>query len=103
VVGFVGGAFPTIKANYLLIKNITASGLHWSDYRERDPAWVRQVQEALYGLWREGKLKPAVAAVYPLEQAGAALRRMANRDVQGKLVLATRAGVAAGLAPTASG
>ena len=98
VVGFVGGAFPTIRANYLLIKNISASGLHWSDYRERDPAWVRRVQDALYALWREGKLKPAIAAVYPLEQAPAALRRMASRGVQGKLVLATRAGVAAGLA-----
>ncbi len=94
VVGFVGGAFPTIRANYLLIKNITASGLHWSDYRERDPAWVRRVQEALHGLWREGKLAPAIAAVYPLEQAAVALRRMASRGVQGKLVLATRAGIA---------
>jgi NADPH2:quinone reductase len=103
VVGFVGGEFPTIRANYLLIKNITASGLHWSDYRERDPAWVRRVQETLYGLWCEGKLKPAIAAVYPLEQAAVALRRMANRNVQGKLVLATRAGVAAGLSPTAPG
>jgi NADPH2:quinone reductase len=97
VVGFVGGAFPTIRANYLLIKNITASGLHWSDYRERDPAQVRRVQEGLYDLWREGKLKPAIAAVYPLEQAPIALRRMASRGVRGKLVLATRAGVAGGL------
>jgi NADPH2:quinone reductase len=103
VVGFVGGAFPTIRANYLLIKNISASGLHWSDYRERDPAWVRRVQEALYGLWREGKLKPAVAVVYPLEQAPAALRRMASRGVQGKLVLATRVGIAGGLSLTAPG
>jgi NADPH2:quinone reductase len=103
VVGFAGGVFPTIRANYLLIKNISASGLHWSDYRERDPAWVRRVQEALYELWREGKLKPAIAAVYPLEQAPVALRRMASRGVQGKLVLATRTGVAAGVAVTASG
>jgi len=103
VVGFVGGAFPTIRANYLLIKNISASGLHWSDYRERDPAWVRRVQEALYDLWRQGKLSPAIAAVYPLEQAAAALRRMADRGIQGKLVLATRAGVAGGLSLTAPG
>jgi NADPH2:quinone reductase len=103
VVGFVSGAFPTIRANYLLIKNISASGLHWSDYRERDPAWVRRVQEELYGLWREGKLKPAVAAVYPLEQAAAALRRMASRGIRGKLVLATRTGVASGLSLTAPG
>jgi len=103
VVGFVGGAFPTIRANYLLIKNISASGLHWSDYRERDPAWVRRVQESLYGLWREGKLKPAVAAVYPLEQAPAALRRMAQRGIQGKLLLATRVGLAGGLSLTVPG
>jgi NADPH2:quinone reductase len=90
VVGFVGGAFPTIRGNYLLIKNISASGLHWSDYRERDPAWVCRVQEALYELWRGGRLQPAVAAVYSLEQAPVALRRMASRGIQGKLVLAGR-------------
>ena len=45
VIGFAAGRISEIKANYLLFKNILVSGLQWSDYRERDPAWVRRVQD----------------------------------------------------------
>lgn len=89
VIGFASGAHSSIRSNYLLIKNITATGLHWSDYRERDPALVRRVQEAIFALWRQGKLRSPVTAVYPLEQAAAVLRRIAERKVLGKFVLLT--------------
>ena len=52
VIGFAAGRIPEIRANYLLVKNIAASGLQWSDYRERDPAWVRRVQSELFGCTR---------------------------------------------------
>src|SRR3546814_1372306 len=34
VIGFAAGAIPTVKVTYLLVKNISISGLQWSDYRE---------------------------------------------------------------------
>src|SRR6185437_12010299 len=37
IIGFAAGRIPTIKANYLLLKNIEVSGLQVSDYRRRDP------------------------------------------------------------------
>ena len=37
VIGFAAGRIPTIKANYLLVKNIEVSGLQVSDYRKRMP------------------------------------------------------------------
>src|SRR5215472_6241193 len=38
VIGFAAGQIPTVKANYLLLKNIEVSGLQVSDYRKRRPA-----------------------------------------------------------------
>jgi len=41
VIGFAAGGIPTLKTNYLLLKNIEVSGLQVSDYRKRRPAQVR--------------------------------------------------------------
>jgi len=87
IVGFASMQLPEMKANYLLVKNITATGLQWSDYRERDPAWVQRVQAELYGLYGAGKLKPYVSARFPLEQFADALACFVERRVQGKMIL----------------
>jgi NADPH2:quinone reductase len=87
VVGFASMKLPQINANYLLLKNISAAGLQWSDYREREPTWVQRVQAELYALWTEGKLKPYVSERFPLEQFADALGRFVERRAQGKMVL----------------
>ena len=87
VVGFASMQLPDIKANYLLLKNISAIGLQWSDYREREPDRVRRVQEALYALYLEGRLRPLVSATFPLERFADALACFAARRVRGKMIL----------------
>jgi len=87
VVGFASMRLPEIKANYLLLKNIAATGLQWSDYREREPVWVQRVQAELYAMWAEGKLKPFVSERYPLARFSDALTRFTQRGVLGKMVL----------------
>jgi len=87
VVGFASGRIPEIKANYLLVKNIAVSGLQVSDYRDRDPAWMRRVQAELFDLYLAGKIKPHIAATYPLSRFAEALARFGRRDVAGKLIL----------------
>jgi len=87
VVGFASGRIPEVKANYLLVKNISVSGLQVSDYRDHDPAWMRRVQFELFDLYRAGKLKPCICATYPLSRFGEALARFGRRDVVGKLIL----------------
>lgn len=89
VIGFAAGRIPTIKANYLLVKNISVSGLQWSDYRERDPAWVRRVQEEIFDLYSAGKLKPNVMKTFPMSQFAEALALVKNGKVHGKVVLLT--------------
>lgn len=92
VVGFAGGEIPTLRANYLLIKHISVSGLHWSDYRDRFPERMRDAQAAIFRFWRDGRLKPPVTAVHPLADASVALATIAHRQVLGKLVLETALG-----------
>ena len=89
VIGFAAGRIPEIKANYLLVKNIQVSGLQWSDYRERDPAWVRRVQDELFDLYVAGKIKPNVMQAFALEEFAAALALVKAGKVQGKVVLTT--------------
>jgi NADPH2:quinone reductase len=77
VVGFAGGGIPTIRANYLLVKNIAAMGLQWSDYRERQPAKVVAAWRELFALHAAGFLKPGIGAIHPLAEAGTALAELA--------------------------
>lgn len=86
-IGFASGRVPEVKAGYLLVKNVSVSGLQWTDYRARDPERVRRVQEGLYALYGEGKLKPVITARYPLKNFAEALARFEARQVQGKIVL----------------
>jgi NADPH2:quinone reductase len=48
---------------------------------------VQRVQEELYALYGEGKLKPEITARYPLARFAEALARFESRQVQGKIVL----------------
>jgi NADPH2:quinone reductase len=89
IVGFTSVGPSTIRSNYLLIKNIAAIGLHWSDYRDQAPDMVRRVQQNIFELWRNGKLNSPVTAIYPLEQAAAALCCVRGRRVIGKIALTT--------------
>lgn len=89
IIGFAAGRIPEIRANYLLLKNISASGLQWSDYRERDPAWVRRVQGELFELYEAGRLRPRVMRTFPMEAFASALHLVARGEVCGKVVLTT--------------
>lgn len=87
VVGFAGGTIPTIKANYLLLKNITVSGLQISDYRDRAPDQVAAARAALFELYTAGRIAPVIHAAFPLERAADALARLKAGGVLGKIVL----------------
>jgi NADPH2:quinone reductase len=87
VVGFASDRIPEVRANYLLVKNIAVTGLQWSDYRERRPEWVAQVQQELFALYEAGRLRPHISARYPLERFAEALERFRRRDVTGKMLL----------------
>lgn len=87
VIGFAAGEIPSIKVNYLLVKNISISGLQWSDYRDRTPEKVRAVQTELFDLWRAGVLKPRIMRRFPFAELPQALELVSQGRVQGKAVV----------------
>ncbi len=87
VIGFAGGTIPEIKANYLLVKNIQVSGLQWSDYRDREPGWVRHVQRELFDLYLAGAVRPQIMETVPFEDYTRALGLVRDGKVTGKVVL----------------
>ncbi len=87
IIGFASGEIPTLRSNYLLIKNIAVSGLSWSDYRERETAWVARVQEEIYGFWSAGKLPPLIGRTLPLAKFADALTMLKDGQAQGKIIL----------------
>lgn len=90
VIGFAAGRIPTIKANYLLLKNIEVSGLQVSDYRKRTPEQVVSCFADVFGLYAQGKLKPAPAETYPLAHFAEALQRIQSRQARGRVILLPR-------------
>jgi NADPH:quinone reductase len=87
VIGFASGNIPTIKANYLLVKNIAVSGLQWSDYRERTPERVREAQAEIFELYRTGKIDPYISRKFNLDNFREALRLLKEGRAQGKIIL----------------
>jgi NADPH:quinone reductase len=87
VIGFAAGSIPTIRTNYLLLKNIEVSGLQISDYRRRRPAQVAACFAEIFSLYELGKVKPAAATIFPLARAGDALAALRDRRISGRAVL----------------
>lgn len=93
VVGFASGAIESVKANYILIKQISITGLHWSDYRDGFPHEMQAAQKGIFKLWSQKKIDPPIAHVLPFEEIGDAIRFITGRSVMGKVVLETEYGV----------
>jgi NADPH2:quinone reductase len=87
VIGFAAGRIPTVKANYLLVKNIEVSGLQVSDYRKRTPDEMAACFSELFAYYEAGKIKPALGAVLPLERWADALHQIETRAARGRVVL----------------
>ena len=87
VIGFAAGRIPTIKANYLLVKNIEVSGMQVSDYRKRRPDDMAACFKQIFAWHAASKLKPLPTKVYPLEQFATAMHDIQDRKQRGRVVL----------------
>jgi NADPH2:quinone reductase len=87
VVGFTGGRIATLQTNYALLKNIMVTGVNWSTYRDRDPDWVRRVQNELFEMHVAGKISVPVQARFPMTDFVKAFDVIRRREVRGKVIL----------------
>ena len=87
VVGFAAGEIPKLPLNLVLLKGCDVVGVFWGSWIERDKAGHRANTEQLLQWCAQGKLSSHVHAVYPLNEAAAALKAIAARQVMGKVIL----------------
>ena len=87
VVGFTSGDIPRIPMNLPLLKGCSLVGVAWDTYSRRNPEGGQKNISEMIGWIREGKLRPAVTAKYPLAEAARALEEVMQRRVQGKVVI----------------
>ena len=87
IIGFASGRIPTLKMNYVLVKNIEVSGMQVSDYRKHRPDDVAACFKQIFEWHVAGKLKPLPTKVYPIEQFATAMHDIQDRKVRGRVVL----------------
>lgn len=87
VVGFAAGEIPTVKVNYLLLKNIEVSGLQVSDYRKRTPERMRECFEEIFQLFDKSLIDPPPTSVRPLDEFAHALVQVRDRKAKERIVL----------------
>ena len=85
--GFASGEIPQIPANILLVKNVTVIGHYWGGYANFKPSVLTDSFAQLFTWYSEGRLKPHVSHVLPLDQANEALDLLINRKATGKVVV----------------
>ncbi|HEV2603907.1 MAG TPA: NADPH:quinone oxidoreductase family protein [Microvirga sp.] len=87
VVGFAAGEIPKLPLNLVLLKGCQMVGVFWGSFAEREPQRNEANLEEMVAWYREGRIRPHIDGTYPLEQSIDALRRIAARQVRGKLVI----------------
>lgn len=92
---FASGAMPKIEPNILLVMNVSVLGFNfglyigWSpvDERSRYESQVRSVFGQLFAWHAEGKLRPPVWKIYPLERFTDVRDALLWRRTAGKILL----------------
>lgn len=86
-IGFASGDVPQIKANHLLVKNISVLGLYWGGYLAFRPEVLTGSLAELMAWYTAGRITPHVSHVLPLEQAAEGMELLRSRASTGKVVI----------------
>jgi NADPH:quinone reductase len=90
VLGFTGGEIPTVKVNRLLLNNVAVAGVGWPEWFMSHPGFLAEQWADVEPLLASGKIAAPTPAIYPMEEAGAALASLENRTAKGKVVITVR-------------
>lgn len=87
VIGFAAGSIQSIPANLPLLKGSAVVGVFWGRFAELEPETHRRNTMELLSAVGDGRLRPHIGRVFPLEQAADALHMLADRKATGKIVV----------------
>jgi NADPH:quinone reductase len=85
--GYAAGTIPAIPLNLVLLKDITIRGMEIRTFTaDRPDDAARDIRE-LQQMFADGRIQPYIGARFPLADAAAALRHVAERKAVGKVVI----------------
>ncbi|MFL2794052.1 MAG: NADPH:quinone oxidoreductase family protein [Paracoccaceae bacterium] len=87
LIGFASGNLPQLKANHLLVKNVTIHGFYWGGFLQFKPDVVTESLKQLFEWHKSGQIKPHISHKFTLDQAEDALELLKNRKSTGKVVV----------------
>ncbi|CAN0113560.1 unnamed protein product [Phaeothamnion confervicola] len=87
ILGFAAGGIPSIKLNYLMLKNCEISGMQISDYRRRTPELMRECFAEIFRFHVEGKVKAPPFETLPLADYAKAMHLIEDRLTTKRMVL----------------
>ncbi len=87
IVGFASGRIPVIKANYLLIKRLTAIGSPLISRQGEADALNDKGMAELFRLYEAGGVRPVISARVDFDDWREAFGRFKQRRVTGKIVM----------------
>lgn len=90
VVGFAAGEIPRVPLNLVLLKGSRIMGFEFASFMTHETADMNRNEAELLALLAAGKATPHIGASFPLDQAAAALRYVADGNAIGKVVLDVR-------------
>ncbi len=87
VTGFTSGQIPSVRTNYLLLRNLAVIGMTLHTFMEERSPELGRAQARIFELLREGRLDPHISGVFPLDAFMEPIRRIEHREIVGKSVV----------------
>jgi NADPH2:quinone reductase len=87
VLGFTGGAIPTVKVNRLLLTNTSVLGVASAEFWSDEPDYPGQQWRDLIPLIESGGIDPPIGPIFALEDAAAAIRELDERRAAGRVLI----------------
>ena len=88
IIGFASGTIPKLPAGLALVKGMSAVGVFWGRFALKEqPELHNENMQILFDWLEQGLVAPHIDEIMPLSHAAQALQKIADRKVQGKLLL----------------
>ena len=89
-IGFTSGEVPKLAMNLPLLKNFSVIGVFAGAWEDKDPEAARLAKQTLMQWVADGKIRPHVGMVLPLERIGEAMAAIGARTSSGRVVMKIR-------------
>ena len=87
VIGFASGDIPQVRPNHMLVKNIDLLGFYWGGYMKFRPQVITDSLARLVQWHGEGRIRPHISNVLPLDRVEEGLALLRDRKSTGKVVI----------------